>query len=55
MVLSIFSLYTHDKTLSERFLRQNGLKEVFSHLGINNMYNRKLAAVITLNCIKNIL
>ena len=54
-ILALLSFYTQDRTLTERLVRQQGLKTVFVYLGLNNVNNRKSAAIVLLNCMKHLL
>jgi len=53
-ILAVLSLYTQDRTLTERLVRQQGLRIVFTYLGLNNINNRKGGAMVLLNCLKHL-
>lgn len=53
-ILTALSIYTQDKTLAERLVRQQGLKIVTVYLGLNNINNRKGSAVVLLNCLRHL-
>jgi hypothetical protein len=53
-ILAVLSQYTQDRTLAERFVRQQGLKIVFVYLGLNSINNRKGSAVVILNCLRHL-